>query len=153
MSLPESELIRREYVLRDLQFLSDVKLARRSLVRWLALSLGLISPNESRTLILDVLDALFCFHFKRIEPDMVQIIEEVDKMRGAKTGEKAIRYHVGQLKKSGIIESRKRHYRFVPSPQQEDYDLVAGLEYAYSQNAKEAFEKIRKAAKSLERSY
>jgi hypothetical protein len=153
MALPEAELIRGEYVLRDMQFLSEVRLARRSLVRWLALSLGLISPNESRMLILDVLDALFCFHFKRVEPDMVQIIDAVGKIRNGKTNPKAVRYHVGQLKKSGIVESRKRHYRFVPSPMQEDYDLVSGLEYAYLQNAKEAFEKIRKAAKSLERSY
>lgn len=152
MSLPESELIRSEIVLRDMQFLSEVKLAKKSLIRWLALSLGLISPNESRTLILDILEALFGFHFKSHEPTMHEIISSVAKIK-PKSNHKAVRYHIGQLKKQGILSRTKGHYRFALSPSQESRDAAAALEYLYVSQAKSAFEKIKKAILALEHTY
>ncbi len=152
MSLPESELIRSEIVLRDMQFLSEVKLAKKSLVRWLALSLGLISPNESRTLILDILEALFGFHFKSHEPTMHEIISSVAKIN-PKSNHKAVRYHIGQLKKQGILSRTKGRYRFSLSSLQESRDLTSALEHLYLEQAKSAFAKIRKAILALEHAY
>ena len=78
MQMPESELIRGECLVRDLQFNEDVKLTRKGLVRWVALSLGLISPHETRAGLLEVLEALLYFHFRRREsrsdPDIHQIL-------------------------------------------------------------------------------
>ena len=42
----------------------DVKLARKSLIRWIALSLGLIYQMK-QALLLEILDALTFFHAKR----------------------------------------------------------------------------------------
>ena len=152
MGLPESELIRSEIVLRDMQFLSEVKLAKKSLIRWLALSLGLITPNETRTLILDILEALFGFHFEGHEPTMHEIISRVSKIN-PKSNHKAIRYHMGQLKKAGILSRTKGRYRFSLSPSQENRDVGAALEYLYISQAKSSFEKIRKAITALEHTY
>jgi len=63
--LPEAELIRNTYIIREMDIPPQVKLTKRSLLRWLALSLGLISENESRSTVLDVLDALFYFQFAK----------------------------------------------------------------------------------------
>ncbi len=152
MALPESELIRSEIVLRDMQFLSEVKLAKKSLVRWLALSLGLISPNESRTLILDILEALFGFHFKEHSPTMHEIIAEVGRIN-PRSNHKAIRYHIGQLKKQGILSRTKGRYGFSLSPSQENRDAGSALEYLYVSQAKGSFEKIKKAISALEHTY
>lgn len=154
MEFPESALIRQEHIVRDLQFPSEVKHTRRSLVRWVALSLGLISPKESRQLLLDIMEALFWFHFCKEEPDIHALLAKIGEIRGeAGVNPKAVRYHLLQLKKAEIIECRKRKYRFCLPPMQEDADLAAALEYAYMKNAKNAFEKIRVALQSLARTY
>jgi hypothetical protein len=152
MGFPESELIRSEIVLRDMQFLSEVKLAKKSLVRWLALSLGLISPNETRTLILDILEALFGFHFAEHAPTMHEIISEVARIN-PQSNHKAVRYHISQLKKQGILLRTKGRYSFSLSPLQENRDVGAALEYLYVTQARSSFEKIRKAISALEHTY
>ena len=82
MEFPESALIRQEHIVRDLQFPSEVKHTRRSLVRWVALSLGLISPKESRQLLLDIMEALFWFHFCKEEPDIHALLAKIGEIRG-----------------------------------------------------------------------
>jgi hypothetical protein len=177
MAFPESSLIRQEHVIRDLQFTNEVKLTRRSLARWLSLSLGLIAPNESRTLMLDLIDSLFYFHYNQEEPDINMIVTKVKELRkssgekgsGAKGAKgkdgkvmvldeetriaKAVRYHLLVLKKRGILERHSGKYRFVLSPLIEDRDLGKSLEYAYTQNHEIIFEKIKKAFTQLSRSY
>jgi hypothetical protein len=77
--IPEAELIKRELVVRNMALTDEVRLTRKSLVRWIALSLGLISPNESRTIAIDVLDVLLkeFAHGKR--PTTKEIYEKVSK--------------------------------------------------------------------------
>jgi DNA-binding transcriptional ArsR family regulator len=153
MTIPESHLIRQEHIIRDMLFTSDVKLTRKSLIRWIALSLGLISPNETRTLMLDLLEALFHFHVKGDEPDITAIVEEINKKREEKTNPKAVRYHLLQLKNRGLIERKAGRYAFVLSPFSEGRDLSTSIEYTYKQNVETAFEKIKAALKALERTY
>ena len=62
--IPESKLIKSELTIRELALPEDVLLARKSLIRWVALSLGMIHPNESRRLLLDILEVLFEFHIR-----------------------------------------------------------------------------------------
>jgi hypothetical protein len=155
MEMPESQLIRGECLVRELQFNEDVKMTRKSLVRYLALSLGLISRNESRTGLLEVLEALLFFHYEkretRTDPDIYQILEKVGEIRKQEPNPKAVRYHLLELKKLGIIEAKKRKYRFVLAPLQENDDLAAALSYAYRQKLDSSFEKIRRALSSLEK--
>lgn len=155
MEMPEAELIRGECLVRELQFNEDVKMTRKSLVRWLALSLGLISPNETRTGLLEVLEALLYFHFKRRhgggDPDIYQLLDKVKEIRKKEPNPKAVRYHLLQLKKLGIIEAKKRRYRFALPPLQEDENLAAALSYVYKQRMDSSFEKIKKALSVLEK--
>ena len=46
--IPEAELIRKEVILRKMDFPSNISLTKNSLLRWCALSTGFISPKESR---------------------------------------------------------------------------------------------------------
>jgi len=155
MGMPESELIRGECLVRDLQFNEEVKMTRKSLVRYLALSLGLISPNETRAGLLEVLEALLYFHFNKrhggADPDIYQILEKVKEIKKKEPNPKAVRYHLLQLKKLGIIEAKTRRYRFVLSPMQENDDLASALSYVYKQRMDSSFEKIRLALSVLEK--
>lgn len=155
MQMPESELIRGECLVRDLQFNEDVKLTRKGLVRWVALSLGLISPHETRAGLLEVLEALLYFHFRRREeksdPDIHQILAKIKEIKKSEPNPKAVRYHLLQLKKLGLIETKKRKYRFVLAPLQENDDLAAGLAYVYRQRVDSTFEKMKKALSLLEK--
>jgi hypothetical protein len=157
MEMPESALIRGEVTVRELQLSEDVKLTRKGLVRWLALSLGLISPKESRTGLLEVLEALFFFHFRkkdsRSEPDIHDILAKIKEIKKAEPNPKAVRYHLLQLKKLGIIETKKRKYRFVLAPMQENEELSAALSHVYHQRMDSSFDKVRKALSLLEKTF
>ena len=157
MEMPESELIRGECLVRELQLREDVRLTRKGLVRWLALSLGLISPKESRTGLLEVLEALLFFHYRRREtkcdPDIHQLLEKIKEIRKGEPNPKAVRYHLLQLKRLGIIETKKRRYRFVLAPMQEDEDLAESLSHVYRQRMDAAFEKMRRALSLLEKTW
>ena len=128
-----------------------MKLSRKSLVRWLALSLGLISPNESRTLMLDVLDAMFYYHFKEYNPTSQEIIEKVSKIRKEDENPKAVSYHISQLKNRNIIDSKKRRYYFIMSGT--CTSLGDSLEHYHQEKIKQIFSKIKNVTKSLERNY
>jgi hypothetical protein len=155
MEMPEAALIRGECLVRDLQFNEDVKLTRKALVRYLALSLGLISPNETRTGLLEVFEALLFFHFKKRhggeDPDIYQLLDKVKEIRKGEPNPKAVRYHLLQLKKLGIVEAKKRKYRFALSPHQEDDSLAAALSHAYKERMDSSFEKIERALLLLEK--
>ncbi|MCX8194518.1 MAG: hypothetical protein N3G22_00195 [Candidatus Micrarchaeota archaeon] len=157
MEMPEAKFIRSEMTLREMQLGEEVKLTRRGLVRWLALSLGLITPKESRTGLLDVLEALFFFHFQKKglqdDPTIHEIIAKVGEIKKGEPNPKAIRYHLLQLKKQGIIESKKRKYRFVLAPMQENDDLAVALLHTYRKKEEAAFENIKKAIALLEKTF
>ncbi len=156
MGMPESELLRGECLVRDLQFSEEVKLTRKGLVRYLALSLGLISANETRTGLLEVMEALLAFHYERREtksdPDIHQLLERIARIKKRAPNPKAVRYHLLQLKKLGIVETKRRRYRFVLAPMQENDDLGAALAYVYRQKIDSSFAKIGKALSLFEKS-
>ena len=153
MGLPEASLIRQEQVIRDMQLTSEVKMTKKSLVRYVALSLGLILPNESRTLMLDILEALMFSHFDSSPPDIHQLNAKIAKIQGVdvdKVNPKAVRYHLLELKNRGIIERKEHKYCFAMPSMAEEADLGEALESVYAENSKAAFEKIKKALKTLE---
>ncbi|MEM3399783.1 MAG: hypothetical protein QXP42_03040 [Candidatus Micrarchaeia archaeon] len=151
--MPEAELIRKEILLRDMLLTKDVKLTRRSLIRWLAMSIGLISPGESRRTMIALLDALLYFQFtKKANPDVSSIIKYMQEKDGS-VKEKTVRYHLLQLQRAGILEREKGHYRFSSSPFSEQGDLEAALEHNYRSSFETAFSKVREAIKLLKRMY
>ncbi|PIU81794.1 hypothetical protein COX84_03920 [Candidatus Micrarchaeota archaeon CG_4_10_14_0_2_um_filter_49_7] len=147
--LIESKLIERESTVRLMKLESDVKLTRKSIVRWLVLALGLIAPNETRTLLLEVFEALLVSHFSGKQPNIHDIAAHVKKSKEVST--KAINYHLLQLKRLGIIDRNKGKYRFVVNPTQESAELGDALEQIYVENSKLAFVNIKKMMKTFER--
>jgi len=152
VAIPESRLIRGELTLRDMMLTSDVRMTRRSLVRWLALAIGLISPNESRTAVLDVFDALLFFQFRGKDPSVPEILERIGK-NGGKVGEKALRYHLWQMRKKGWLERSAGRYRFFVPPLADRHDVSGSIEAVARGRSELALAKVREALKSLKHSY
>ncbi len=148
--MPESRLIRSETIIRDMQLTEEVKMTRNSLVRWLALSTGLISPKESRRNMIQVLEALLYFSFEGREPDVQEILERINE-GSHKTNEKALRYHLLVLKKKGLLEHSRGKYRFIVPPDATDTEVATSFEYLYRQRSAEAFARIREALAVLKR--
>jgi hypothetical protein len=125
MTVNEAKLIERELTLRNLQMTKEVMETRRSIVRWLALALGVISPGETRLSAVSVLDAILYFQFTdRKDPSVPELTEYIGKSWGA-INEKTLRYHLLQLKKSNIISNEKGSYFLVRPEMGEKYDADA----------------------------
>ena len=148
--IPEAKLLRNELTLRDLSLPDDVLLARKSLIRWTALSLGLISPNESRRLLLDIFDVLLNFHVRKEAPTTAQIIDKLIESGGDKKNTKAVYYHLLKLKEKGIIIRKKGRYYLWG----EDWKTLSEIfRDFYYRKADEMFKRMDIALKKLEESY
>lgn len=148
--IPESKLIKSEITLRDLSLPDDVKLSRKALIRWIALSLGLISPNESRRLLLDILDILVSFHMKNEQPTTVQILAALEKSGEKRCHPKAVYYHLLRLKESGFISRKKGQYSIGDG---DGGKLSHIFRKIYFQKSENVFKKIDEAFSSLESGY
>lgn len=148
--IPESKLIKSEITIRELSLPDDVVLARKSLIRWLALSLGLITPNESRRLLLDVFDALLDFHVSGEAPTTKDILDKLESKTKAKQNPKAVYYHLLKLKEFGLISRKKGRYSFGDGNGKRLSELFRQF---YVMKANQAFENIEAALEKLESSY
>lgn len=155
MQIPEAALIEREFVIRDMQLTKEVRMTKKSLIRWLALALGLISPNESRKAILDLLEALLYFQFsENKDPDVHELAGYIqENHEGAAVSEKTILYHLLQLKNAGLVRREKSRYSFSVSPYSEKGDVAGSIEYNYKSRSDAAFLKIQEALNSLRKMY
>ena len=145
LEIPEARLIQGEAVVRDLQLSQSVKMTRKSLVRWIALASGLISPNESRKTLIDLLEVLFKFQLEENkDPDIHGIMEEMKKLN-EEHNEKAVRYHLFQLKKKGFLSRTKGKYSFAIAPYSEKGDVAASFEHAFRQKSDVAMAKLKEA--------
>ncbi len=148
--IPESRLIRSEMTLRELSLPDDVLLARKSLIRWVALSLGMILPNESRRLLLDILEVLFEFHVKNEAPTTKDIIAKLEERAKAEQNPKAVYYHLQRLQSSGILTRKKGRYHLGEGDGKPLREIFREL---YAKKADTAFSNIDKALEKLENSY
>ena len=148
--LPESRLIKSELIIRELALPDDVKLARKSLIRWIALSLGLVLPNESRKRLLDVLEALIYFHVKKESPTTKDIIAKVQEITGKQPYEKAVYYHLLKLKESGLIVRKKGIYSFGDVPGKRLHEIVRDF---YVLKMSHIFKNLDEAVMKLEDGY
>jgi len=151
MPIPEAGLISSEIILREMQLSQEVKLTRKSLVRWIALSMGLISPNETRMLLLDLLEALFYFQYaEKQDPDVGDLMEYLQQEAGKdESNEKAVRYHLLKLQNLGLLERRKGKYCFSVSPLSEKGDFSATIDFVYKRKCDMALAKMKEASKEL----
>ena len=111
-----------ELRLRSLRWDARSSETRRSIVRWIALSLGVISPGESRLSAVAVLDAILSFQLaEKKDPQVPELKTYIEKY-WSPMNEKTLRYHLLQLKNMGIISSTKRQYHLVWPEIGERYD-------------------------------
>ena len=147
--LNESKLIEREITIRNLALTSEVTETRRSLVRWLALSLGVINPGESRLGALSVLDSIMYFQFTKKSDPSVQELMEYIQNAWEPINEKTLRYHLLQLTKANIVEHSKGRY-YLPQPSTGDrYDEQAWVNHYFTSEISPIRDKIISAIKEL----
>lgn len=145
--IPEAELIKREVLVRNMALSDEVRLTRKSLLRWIALSLGLVSPKESRTIVIDVLDVLLSEFSHGRKPTTREIYALVEKKRKGQLSEKTVYYHLQRLAGMGLIHRERGRY-FISK---EKEGLRESVRKVYEREFSEAFENIGKALDSVER--
>ncbi len=146
--IAESTLIKSEIVLRELALPEEVLLTRASTVRWLALSLGLINPNESRTIIIDLLDALLHFHYENRRPTTKDLIDKLAEKGFTEKNIKVVYYHLDRLRQMGVIGRRKGEYFFGDG---NTTDLASVFKKIYEQRSAEVFKNIERALSRIEK--
>jgi hypothetical protein len=149
MTVNEAKLIERELTLRNLQMTKEVMETRRSIVRWLALALGVISPGETRLSAISVLDAVLYFQFTdKKDPTVPELSEYIGKNWGA-INEKTLRYHLLQLKKATIIDNEKGAYFLVRPEIGDKYDADSWIKSYLDLQLTPIMDKITIAMKAL----
>ena len=158
-NIPESKYVKRTITIREMELPQEVTLTKQSLLRWLALSVGLLTESESRNTLVPVMDALLYFQVNGKDPSVAQIKDYLDEqdwgMRG-KTEEKpitekAIRYHLGKLREVGFVESLGRKYRLARDP--ENPTLEKTFAYVTKNNSMRSINQISAATKKLLETY
>ncbi len=154
VEFPETRLVRRSFTIREMDLPPEVQLTRRSMLRWFALSFGLISEKESRSTMIDVLDALFHFQFsKNKDPTAKELAEHVKKKSGKSISEKLLRYHLNRLFALNLIKRKQKKYSFNPSPYADRKDFKASFNYWIREHLEKSLKDIEFAIGKLEKSY
>ncbi|MCX6801016.1 MAG: hypothetical protein NTZ73_02415 [Candidatus Diapherotrites archaeon] len=153
--IPEAEYIRKEIILRQLDLPQSVTLTKKSLLRWCSLSLGLISPKESRDKAIIIFDSLFSLLFKKKEkPTTLDVQASIKKKYSFVVSEKLIRYHLNRLVDLGIIQRKKNRYSINPNPYSEKRgSLSASFDAWVRAPFDQELEKISAALEKLQRIY
>ncbi|MCL5430276.1 MAG: hypothetical protein M1504_02240 [Candidatus Marsarchaeota archaeon] len=149
MELNESKLIEREITIRNLAMTREVVETRRSLIRWLALSLGIINPGESRLGAISVLDSLLYFQFdQKRDPSVVDLMEYINTA-WEPINEKTLRYHLLQLTKSNIVKHARGQYSLSQPENGEKYDESAWVNHYFNTEINPIKDKIITAMREL----
>ncbi|HZX20144.1 MAG TPA: hypothetical protein VFF13_03970 [archaeon] len=150
---PEADFVRKSFTIRKMDFPPEVAMTKRSLLRWFALSFGLISPNESRSTVLDVLDGFFFFQVsKNYSPTTYELLDHM-KEQQKKIDEKLLRYHLKRLIDVGLVERRKGKLSFVNSPNADPKDIVSGFNHNIAVPLHESVSNISVALEKLNEKY
>ncbi|HIH09690.1 MAG TPA: hypothetical protein HA254_03380 [Candidatus Diapherotrites archaeon] len=145
--------MRKTFTIRQMDLPPSVLDTKRSLVRWFALSFGLLSEHESRSTILDVLDALFHFQLSRkASPTTNELLAHL-RAGEKKIDEKLLRYHLKRLIDVGLLERKKGKLSFVTDPRAERSDLVAGFRHNIGEPLKDSVQRISLALEKVVEKY
>lgn len=149
MEMNESKFIEREITLRNMMLTKEVLETRRSLVRWLALALGIINPGESRQSAIAVLDSVLYFQFvEKKDPSVVELSEYITK-NWEPINEKTLRYHLLQLKKANVVNNSKGVYFLSNANPDQKYNEEAWVSNYFNSEIQPIKEKISAAIKEL----
>ena len=149
MELNESKFIEREITLRNMMLTKEVVETRRSLVRWLALALGIINPGESRQSAVAVLDSILYFQFmERKDPSVPELLDYIAK-NWEPMNEKTLRYHLLQLKKANVVNNSKGVYFLSNANPDSKYNEEAWVAEYFNSEVQPIREKISAAIKEL----
>lgn len=149
MELSEAELIESELTIRNLRLSKEVLDTRRSAVRWLALSLGILNPGESRLSSLAVLDSLVYYQFlKKQDPTVKELTEYINK-NWEPINEKTLRYHLLRMKKMGFVENEQGKFYFKPPAIGERFDAYSWSAGVFESFYKEIAGKVGEVVKDL----
>jgi hypothetical protein len=153
--IPEAELVRKEFFVRQIDFPESVALTKKSLLRWCCLALGLISKNESRDKAIAIFDLLFTFIFtKKENPTTLDIQAELKKKYKIETSEKLIRYHLNRLIELNVLERKNNKYYINPSPDSEKRNSLSESYKAWvKKEVEKELEKTASALEKLQKSY
>ena len=141
--IPEASLIKKEITIRVLHPDENVKLSKQSAIRFIALSLGLISPNETRTGLLDVFEVIFDAH---IDERGITSYEIIKKLENKEIDEKTIYYHLKRMQELGIINRKSGEY-FLGDGFEKDFIKV--IEKTYKENVEEMVSSLREVYRSM----
>ncbi len=150
---PEAELVRTTFTLRVMDLPPSVFLTKRSLLRWFALAFGLLSEQESRSTILDVLEALFHFQCaKKSEPTSADLQAHI-KSKGKKVSDKLLLYHLKRLQDVGLLERKKGKYSFCADPYADKSDLAAGFKAGVGMQVNKSLQDVQTVLSKLAENY
>lgn len=145
--LVEKELVEGELTLRKLRLPAEARMTKASLLRWVALAMGLISPGESRDAVIPVLDALFYYQVKGRKAGVSEFKEYIDKNNYEPFSEKTIRYQLMKLRDMGLVEKDVNTYYFKKDAYTND--LKIGIFSSLDKNFGEIKGRLEEALSSL----
>ncbi|BCS90741.1 MAG: hypothetical protein ARM1_0198 [Candidatus Micrarchaeota archaeon] len=138
MPISESELIENELKLRLIRIDNSSIVSRRSLIRLLALSLGIINPGESRQSIIPIIDAIIYIQFNMKRYPVVDDIKAyINERWNININIKTLYYHLLKLKELGFIESEKGQYFIKPPLNGDPYNIKDCIRYYLDRNINE----------------
>ena len=149
MELNEAELIEKEMTIRNLRLTKEVLETRRSIARWLALSLGVINPGESRLSAVAVLDALMNFQFTKQQDPTYDELERYISEKWEPMNEKTLRYHLLRMKKLGLVENSKGKFYLKPPSVGDRFDANTWASMLFSEEYKQIAQKVTEAINEL----
>ena len=154
MEHPEAVLVRKTFILRKMDLPPSIAMTKRSLLRWFALSFGLISERESRATILNVLDALLYFLIsKKTNPSTLEIQAFLAEKYQQKISEKLVRYHLNRLIQLELLVRKNKKYFFNNNPYTEPNSLKNSFSFWVKQPVNSSLDDIEKALEKLSESY
>lgn len=140
--------IRGEWTVREVDLHPSLLSSRKALLKWLSISLGLLAPNETRSLVVDTLDAILYFNYMGSPPTFKNIYSRiVQRISRGFPSEEAIRKHIRAMVKKGLVVKDGKRYILNYPPL--DPDDPAGYVDMYFSKVLSVKEHIKRAATSL----
>ncbi|MBU0636273.1 hypothetical protein KKE06_04580 [Candidatus Micrarchaeota archaeon] len=154
MEHPEASLVRKEWIVRKMDLPPEVKLTRRSLLRWFALSTGLISPKESRSTILDILDSLFFLLLSQNQnPTTLELQAFLKEKKNKTISEKLLLYHLKRLIDLDLLVRKRKHYYLNAAPNSPAGDFTATFNHWIAAQLNQTLQELENVSGQLAESY
>jgi len=154
--LPEKKFILKTNIFRLMELSDETFLTKKAKIRWLALALGLISPNETRTYFLEIFEEILSLLLRNKEPTTQDIISRVmERFRSEKTApsEKLVHYHLKRLLDYGLVVRKNRRYYLNKPMGSMKTSLSETLNFVITQDLEKIKSQITKIADSLEKDF